>query len=199
MVDYVLLLSLLGGVAAVAVLFFLAGELLGSAVGKIALALGFVVLPLGLSTTQVLVGIDRSSTTEFCMDCHEMERYGRTLFANNDSLAAVHYQNRLISREGTCFECHTNYAMFGSFKAKLDGLMHVWVHYVSGAPENIELYEPYPNYNCLHCHEDGRAFIEHPSHKEFEALTSGATSCLECHAPAHDFEATERGEFWSGR
>jgi hypothetical protein len=54
-----------------------------------------------------------------------------------------------------CYTCHTNYAMFGGFRAKIHGLKHVFVHSLGTPPppEAIKLYDPYDNRECLHCHE----------------------------------------------
>ena len=51
------------------------------------------------------------------------------------ALTAVHYQNRLVDRETVCYSCHKDYAMFGDVKAKLNGLRHVWAHYIAGVPQ----------------------------------------------------------------
>ena len=60
-----------------------------------------------------------------------MQRHGKSLFADNrQALAATHYQNRLVERETICYSCHKDYAMFGDVTAKLNGLRHVWAHYV---------------------------------------------------------------------
>jgi hypothetical protein len=42
--------------------------------------------------------------------------------------------------------------MFGGLKAKLGGLRHIYVHYLGKPPqpEDIKLYEPYNNRECLH-------------------------------------------------
>ena len=72
--------------------------------------------------------------------------------------------------------------MFGDVTAKLNGLRHVWAHYVAGVPEKIALYKPYPNSNCLHCHDDARRFVEGVAHRPvLDALYAGTTSCLTCH------------------
>ena len=95
-----------------------------------------------------------------------MQSYGKSLFVDNrKALPAVHFQDRLVDRDNACFACHTDYAMFGDVKAKLNGLKHVYVHYLGKVPEKMELYQPYPNYNCLHCHEDARGFVEAPAHQ----------------------------------
>jgi cytochrome c-type protein NapC len=189
-------------VAAVVVLVLIlaaaAEHLSAHRVGRLVLLGGLALLPLLLTGSGVAVGVRQSSRTEFCLSCHEMEPYGRSLFVNNpDSLVAAHYQQRRIERDSTCFSCHTDYALFGDAKAKLNGLRHVWVHYFGKVPEKIELYQPYPNYNCLHCHDDARGFLEVDVHQESRAeLMSGAKSCLSCHDVAHDLAGVKAHNFW---
>src|SRR5690606_28526758 len=114
-------------------------------------------------------------------------------------LPATHYQNRLVERDHACYECHTDYAMWGDFKAKINGLKHVWVHYIGEIPEEIELYQPYPNYNCLHCHADGRRYVEAAPHQgQLKVLPSGEVSCLTGHGKGHALEQVEEGNLWLG-
>src|SRR5580704_12476291 len=87
----------------------------------------------------LLVGIDnemeRSKSTAFCLSCHIMESYGKSLHIDNPSyLAAAHYQNHRVPANEACYTCHTNYAMFGTFKAKLGGLRHLYVYYLKKMP-----------------------------------------------------------------
>ena len=135
---------------------------------------------------------------QFCLDCHEMDGHGKSLFLDDPLvLPAMHYQKRLIDRDHACFQCHTNYAMFGDLRAKVDGLRHVWVHYMEEPPAKLELYEPYPNTNCLHCHEDARSFAEAVPHRDqLDALYRGERSCLECHEQGHARELVEEGALW---
>jgi cytochrome c-type protein NapC len=172
---------------ALVVAFRLRGNLIATRAGRLALLLGAGLMPLGMSAVSLSAGMTESSRTRFCLQCHEMTPYGRSLFTDLPGvLPAAHYQNRLISRDSTCFSCHTDYAQFGDFKAKLNGLRHVWAHYISGVPQKIALYKPYPNYNCLHCHDDSRRFVEKPAHRPILAdLQSGRTSCLTCHNLGH--------------
>ena len=188
------LVAILGVVAAIAV----ATEMVQHWGGRLALLFIAVLLPLAVSGGGVVAGVKRSSETTFCVSCHEMQPYGRSLFVDNDSsLPAMHYQKRLISRDQTCYACHTDYAMFGDVKAKLNGLKHVWVHYVSGPPDKLELYQPYPNYNCLHCHDDARGYLEVPLHQRHAAeLAQGERSCLSCHDVGHDLDSVRAGRFW---
>lgn len=191
------LTSLILALASTLVLLLLHRRLVVRHAGRIALALGAVALPGLALLASAGHAYTVSSSTEFCLQCHEMRDHGKSLFVDDRaSMAAVHYQKRLIARDRTCFECHTDYAMFGDVKAKMNGLRHVWVHFLGEVPAEFELYAPYPNSNCLHCHEDGRAYLEAtPHHGRFAALSSGELSCLTCHR-GHDLDKARQGPYW---
>jgi cytochrome c-type protein NapC len=198
MLDTVIVLGLVVALLAATLAYFGVPTLLGQAWGRLALLMGAGVLPLFASAGGLAVGYRESSSTRFCMECHEMTSYGASLFADNSSaLTAVHYQSRLIDRDTSCYGCHADYALFGDAKTKLNGLRHVWVHYLSEAPDPIELYQPYPNSNCLHCHDDARSYLESRGHEGILAeLRADTTSCLKCHQVAHDFESVQAGRLW---
>jgi len=87
--------------------------------------------------------------------------------------------------------------MFGNAKAKLNGLRHVWVHSFGTVPTEPKLYQPYPNSNCLHCHDDSRAYLEKAPHQaQHSQLQSGEVSCLSCHQVAHDLDGVAAKNFW---
>jgi cytochrome c-type protein NapC len=112
-------------------------------------------------------------------------------------LPAQHYQNHRVSRDQACFTCHTNYTLFGDAQAKLRGLRHVYVYYIGHIPGKIELYEPYQNRECLHCHAGARSFEESDLHKDIRAeLDSNATSCLECHDAVHNVGELAEKPLW---
>ncbi|MCA9682353.1 MAG: NapC/NirT family cytochrome c [Myxococcales bacterium] len=192
----IIALALLGAL----VMFFLLDRLTPSRAGWIALAFTACGLPLLAVGGGSAYAVKASSSTEFCLECHEMGDYGRSLFIDDRTvLPATHYQNRLVERDQACFSCHTDYAMWGDMKAKLNGLKHVWVHYAGEVPETLELYQPYPNHNCLHCHDDGRRFTEAIPHRgKLDALYADETSCLSCHGKGHALEQVEAGNFWLG-
>lgn len=155
-------------------------------------ALLLVVLPVlafGLGAGHHL---DRSRTTEFCLSCHVMERWGESLTgaAGADAaLAANHFQDRLIPRDRACYTCHTQYTMYGDLQAKALGVRHLLVNALGGPPDTLHLYSPYENRECLHCHGGADAFEALPVHR---GLAPGGdredTSCLTCHGPAHGLE-----------
>src|ERR1700687_3048897 len=87
----------------------------------------------------LLAGMDnemeRSKSTAFCLSCHIMEPYGKSLHVDDPNyLAGAHFQNHRVPAHEACYTCHTNYAMFGSFRANLGGLRHLYVHYLKTEP-----------------------------------------------------------------
>jgi len=151
--------------------------------------------------------MERSKSTAFCLSCHIMEPYGRSLRADDPSyLAAAHFQNHRVPADEACYTCHTNYAMFGSFKAKLGGLRHVYVHYLKTEPrpQDIQLHEPYNNRECLHCHLGARSFEQGAVHNAdpatLPAVKSNTLSCISsgCHNVVHDVATLDKVKLWNG-
>lgn len=201
MLPIPVIVALAAGLAIVALLFLGAGVLSTQTAGRVVLLVGLVALPVLLTAGNLSYGVTESSQTRFCLSCHEMQRHGQSLFADDKhALAAVHYQNRLIERDTVCYSCHKDYGLFGDAQAKLNGLRHVWAHYVAGVPKKLELYAPYPNANCLHCHDDGRRFREQPAHAPvMDAALAGTTSCLGCHRVTHDMAKVDARDLWQAR
>lgn len=168
--------------------------------GRILLFCGLFLLPLLLTAGGAQHHLQQSKTTEFCLSCHVMEPYGDSLRVDDSEVvAAVHYQNRLIDVEHACYTCHTNYTMYGDLSAKWNGVRHLLVYYFGTVDQPIELYSPYQNRECLHCHAGARRFEENDFHLDLRGeLDSGETSCLECHQPAHDVADLEGATSWSG-
>lgn len=170
-------------------------------VGRGGTILGFLVLfalPTLVTGVNTSAHVEQSKSTSFCLSCHEMEPYGQSLLIDDgEYLPAVHYQNHLVDEDRACYTCHTSYAMYGDLQAKLKGLRHVWVHYLGTPPETLELYEPYNNRECLHCHRGARSFEDNEDHiDEAAALTSGGTSCLDCHDLVHGVDRIDEAELW---
>jgi nitrate/TMAO reductase-like tetraheme cytochrome c subunit len=76
MLPLQLIVALLAGLGVVVLLFLGARSLAGQTVGRIVLLVGLVALPLLLSVGNISYGFHQSSTTAFCLSCHEMKDYG---------------------------------------------------------------------------------------------------------------------------
>ncbi len=175
--------------------------------GKIVAFLALFALPLLCMGSGFSIKFEQSKSTQFCLSCHIMEPYGKSLLVDDPQhLAAAHFQNHRVPPNEACYTCHTNYAMFGGIKAKLAGLKHVYVYYLGTppAPEEIKLYAPFNNRECLHCHAGARSFEEGPVHTAdpelIPALKANKTSCLTsgCHEVVHDVRNLKSAKFWNG-
>lgn len=189
------------------VLVAIRAELTHARGGKILAFIALFVLP-GLATWAGFGGqMDRSESTGFCLSCHVMSDYGKSLCVDDPSFVpAVHFQNGFVDRSHTCYTCHTDYVMFGGLKAKWAGLHHVYVQYFGTVPkpEAIKLYHPYNNRECLHCHAGTRRFDDATEHKKTRTMLgdiySGKLSCLasHCHDTIHDVSDLQYATFWKG-
>jgi cytochrome c-type protein NapC len=174
--------------------------------GKIMAFLVLFFLPILCAAMGVSSELERSKTTKFCLSCHIMETYGQSLHVDDPGyLAAAHFQNHRVPADEACYTCHTNYAMFGSFKAKMAGLRHIYVYYLTKppAPENIKLHEPYNNRECLHCHLGARSFERGAVHNADPDLLPGVkankVSCISsgCHEVVHNVGTLGKVKMWS--
>ena len=173
--------------------------------GKILAFLAFFVFPLLSASLGVSEQVERSKTTQFCLSCHVMQNYGKSLTLDDHShIPAVHFQNHLVPQDRACFTCHTNYTMYGDFSAKLRGLRHVYVQYLGTVPQTVKLYTPYNNRECLHCHAGARSFEEGAVHtadpETFAQIKSNQLSCTSsgCHDMVHNVSGLKDAEFWKG-
>jgi cytochrome c-type protein NapC len=174
--------------------------------GRIFAFLALAVVPILAGFLGLAEHMERSKTTEFCLSCHPMEKYGKSLHVDDIAfLPANHYQFGRVPRETACFSCHTNYTLFGDYKAKLSGMRHVYIQYLGKIPEHIQLRGKYNNRECLHCHEESRSFIEGVTHKSepgrMQAIKDNQLSCLSsgCHDTTHAVDKLDQVKFWGTR
>jgi cytochrome c-type protein NapC len=150
--------------------------------GKMFAFVALLVFPMLAGGMGVNRHIERSKTTIFCLSCHVMEDYGKSLRVDDRSLIpAIHFQNNLVPRDQACFTCHTDYTMYGDVNAKLRGLRHLYAYYLGTPSQPIKLYKPYNNRECLHCHAGARSFEESEAHtKDPQALSQMKLNQLNC-------------------
>jgi cytochrome c-type protein NapC len=173
--------------------------------GKILAFLVLCFLPILCGAMGVSSEMNRAETTAFCLSCHTMEAYGKSLYIDDPNhIPAAHFQNHRVPADRACYSCHTDYAMFGPLKVKLDGLHHVFIYYFGTppAPENIKLYKPFNNRECLHCHLGARSFEKGAVHTAdpatLPAIKSNTLSCMSsgCHEVVHDIANLKTAKFW---
>jgi cytochrome c-type protein NapC len=201
-----LTLTLIGVSLALALLIALRVGLTRSRGGKVLAFMALGVLPVIALWGGFEEHMDRATSTGFCLSCHVMTDYGQSLHYDDAGyIPAVHYQNNFVPPEHACYTCHTDYALFGTFKAKLHGLRHIYVQYLGTVPKpaDIKLYEPFPNETCLHCHLGARKFEEVNGHHKrpdlLQKVKSSQLSCISsgCHDTIHDLGDLKNATFRS--
>jgi nitrate/TMAO reductase-like tetraheme cytochrome c subunit len=189
--------------AAMAAIIAVRPSITNSTGGRIFAFAALLVVPVFAGTAGFTEHVEKAKETEFCLSCHVMEQYGKSLHIDDRShIPAVHYQNHLVPADRACFTCHTTYTLFGDYNAKLHGLRHIYVQYLGTTPTHIKLYQPYNNRECLHCHRGARSFEEGAVHNldpaTLPAIKSNKLSCISsgCHATVHDVANLSKQTFW---
>ncbi|MBI4209069.1 MAG: NapC/NirT family cytochrome c [Deltaproteobacteria bacterium] len=161
--------------------------------GKVLFFLVVIVFPTLVVAATFALNIKNSESVSFCLGCHEMGPYVDSLHEDDDEMIpTIHYQNNWVEQKEACYQCHTDYTVFGPIKAKVRGLMHIYVHYIKGAPKDIALYKPYNNRECLRCHEGAKRFENLPQHQQdpkmLLRLKINKQSCMDkgCHDVTHE-------------
>ena len=176
-----------------------------AASGRILAFVALFILPSLALTRGFNEHMEKAKTTTFCLSCHVMEPYGRSLSIDDQSFVpAMHFQNHLVPQDQACFTCHTTYTMFGDYKAKLRGVRHLYVQYLGTVPKpaDIKLYTPYDNRECLHCHGGMRKFEEATAHERtpdmVARIESNQLSCASsnCHEFIHDIANVQDDALW---
>ena len=174
--------------------------------GKVLAFFSLFMLPLVIGSLEGSFHLERSKQTQFCLSCHVMTDYGKSLLRDDKAyVPAAHFQNRRVPADSACYTCHTDYAMYGDIRSKMRGLRHVYVEYFGTLPKpsEIKLYQPYNNRECLHCHEGARSFEEGSLHSADADILSGIKSnkisCMTsgCHEMLHQVETLDKAKFWS--
>jgi nitrate/TMAO reductase-like tetraheme cytochrome c subunit len=143
--------------------------------------------------TSAAVGLEQSKAIGFCNSCHLMSAFVEDMKdPDSRSLSAVHFRNRYIQEEH-CYNCHTDYGLFGTLEAKVGGLSHVWSEFVGSTGRPVH---PKTNYRftiCLNCHGQSSKFIQQKRHAGVVTrIVSGASNCTECHDRSHAGPAQRR-------
>lgn len=171
--------------------------------GKVLAFVVLFLLPALVASLGASEHMERSRQTNFCLSCHIMEPYGRSLLIDDPAfLPAAHFQNARIPRDEACYTCHTDYVMYGSIRAKIRGLRHVYMQYIGHAAPPLHLYSAYNNRECLHCHAGARSFetgAVHSADPSIMALIkSNQLSCVSsgCHQSLHNAAHLGEMKFW---
>jgi hypothetical protein len=196
-----LLIALIAVTVALAVFFFIRPSATAGAREKILAFIGLFILPVLCVGGGMSVHMQRSEQTRFCISCHAMQPYGRSLYVDNSSyIPAAHFQNHRVPANQACYACHADYAIYGPLVDKLRGLKRIYVQYLSTPPAHITIPGGFNNSQCLHCHAGARDFDGNAVHQAImDSLISNKISCVTsgCHDTVHDIASLSHAKFWS--
>ncbi|MEW8985670.1 MAG: NapC/NirT family cytochrome c [Bacillus sp. (in: firmicutes)] len=117
------------------------------------------------------VGVETTSSSEFCSSCHEMKPEFYTWEASSHS-------------EVDCVQCHIQSGVEEYAKAKANGLVEVYKKQTGKYIAPIRMPDQVPDESCEKCHNvfkrefsvSGDIIVDHVNHKENDV------KCVECHA-----------------
>lgn len=183
-----------------ALVFLIRPSVTVGAAGKIVAFIALAVLPGFCLIGGMNAHVQQSEQTRFCISCHSMELYGRSLYVDDTSyIPAAHFQNHRVPADEACYACHADYTLFGPLKDKLRGVTRIYFQYVSTPPDPIRISGGYSNAQCLRCHLGARSFQENAIHAAImDTLISNQMSCLSsgCHDTAHNIASLGRVKLW---
>jgi cytochrome c-type protein NapC len=193
---YVLIILTIGLVG----VFFLRPSVTAGTGGKILAFMAMCALPAVCVGGGLFSQMQRSEQTKFCISCHAMENYGKSLYVDDPSyLPAKHFQNHRVPADMACYACHADYTIYGPVKDKYQGLKRVYMQYISKPPEHITIPGGYNNHQCLRCHSGARGFEENAIHQSImDTLTSNQVSCISsgCHDTIHNASEVGHLKMW---
>ena len=181
-------------------IFLARPSITAGATGKILAFLGLFILPALCIAGGMSTHMQRSEQTRFCISCHSMDPYGRSLYVDDPKyIPAAHYQNHRVPVDQACYACHADYTIFGPLRDKLLGVTRIYMQYVSTPPNPIRIPGGYNNAQCLHCHGSARNFEESAIHSAImDTLKSNQLSCISsgCHDTVHNTAELSHAKFW---
>lgn len=157
-----------------------------------------VLLPVLAYAFAVLFMLEDSKQVSFCGSCHVMTPIAASLSSHDGSLAAVHYGRGLVPHDQACYVCHSGYGIWGTFDAKMAGVMHLVRTATGWYDVPIKLNGKFNIDSCLGCHAFAASFQAVEAHQDPELqqqLLTRELSCTGiCHPAAHPESALTGGE-----
>ncbi|HEV7731955.1 MAG TPA: hypothetical protein VGR62_07325 [Candidatus Binatia bacterium] len=163
-----------------------------------AAAVAGLLLPIAAYGLGMLMVMEKSKEVRFCGSCHVMTPVVESLAATDgSSLAAIHYTRGLVPTGEACYTCHSGYGIWGTFDAKMSGVMHM-IRTLTGRYElPLQLHGTFDINSCLGCHAGAESFRAVEAHRApdlQEALMNHTMSCTgACHPAAHPDDALTGG------
>src|SRR5271170_6860520 len=109
-----LIMVLFGLSAGLILLLVLRPTLTANRSGKVLAFVALFALPILCGFLGTSEQMDRSKQTSFCLSCHIMEPYGRSLHVDNRKyIPAANFKNNRIPIDKACYTCNEDYVLYG--------------------------------------------------------------------------------------
>jgi predicted CXXCH cytochrome family protein len=137
-----------------------------------------------------LSAMQLENRNSFCASCHtegEQTFYDRSLASTATDLASMHD----IKDQARCIDCHTGRGIIGRYGGLMAGSTDLISYFSGKYPQPAALEEPYPDANCMKCHQNIAAKQDFNNHFHvvmfrWQAMDPvNAAHCVDCHA-SHD-------------
>ncbi len=138
--------------------------------GRLPDALSYPVLLL-LPLVAYLLGdlhvIEESKRVEFCGSCHEtMSPLVEAMKTNDEYLAGIHFQRGAVPHETACYRCHGGYGLWGDARAKVAGFAHMLNTATGNYHFPIQKVGAFDIASCLDCHAQAAPFRASEVHRD---------------------------------
>jgi len=126
----------------------------------------------------------------FCASCHTQDEekfYNRATKSAPTDLASAHD----MKNQARCIDCHTGPGIVGRYGGLMAGATDLISYFSGHYPQPAALEEPYPDQNCMKCHQtlaDKKDFNNHFHVFLFQWQSidpANAAHCVDCHT-SHD-------------
>lgn len=110
-----------------------------------------VVLGVAAGAGGFVYGYTSEERDSFCASCHtepESSHYQRSIAAAKVDLSSYH-----ATQDTHCIDCHSGPGLAGRLAAELDGAINAVKFYTGSAVQPAVLRAPFPDANCLKCHQ----------------------------------------------
>jgi len=168
--------------------------------GKFLSLIALLILPALCIDGGMSMHLQHSEHTHFCISCHVMEPYGRSLYVDDPNyIPAAHFQNHRVPADAACYACHADYTIYGPLKDKLEGVKRIYMQYIGTPPTHLKIRGGYSNFQCLHCHGGARNFEQNAVHQALmDSLKSNQMSCISsgCHDTIHNVSELDHAKLW---
>lgn len=143
--------------------------------------------------------VEESKRVEFCGSCHEtMSPLVEAMQTNGEYLSGIHFRRGAVPHETACYRCHGGYGLWGDAKAKYAGFQHM-LHTVTGDYEfPLQKSGTFDIASCLDCHAQAAPFRASEAHHDPDLQQALLSGEIGCAGVCHPAPHPEQALMGAG-